>query len=136
MNRTKMNRMTPPKQNRPGRGTRQNAEKASWEPQESMNHSAGVKVLSRDYPRRVDAQGKSAQACARDIEHRDAAVASAEEAVVHIVRVNGVARNGVRRVKAVDSGALVGTCAHARSIEGGDTAIWSSKEAVVHIARI
>jgi hypothetical protein len=65
--------------------------------QEAVTHVAGVKVVSRDCPRRVDAVGEGAfkKACAgaRSINGCDSAVGGAQEAVKYEAGVKVSSRN-------------------------------------------
>ena len=109
--------------------------------QEAVVHIARINVGPRDRPRQVEDIEKKDQralagACTRawSIERREGAVLSAQEAVVHIARVNVESRDRPRRVDVPGEGALTRACARARNVERGDSTVASAQEAVGYVA--
>src|SRR4030095_6109273 len=91
----------------------------------------------------IDAKGKGALAgaCTRalNIEHGHSAVRSTQDAVTHIVRVNGSCRDrpcGVEASDGKNNGALAGAGARTRSVKCSDGAVRSAQETVSYIIRI
>jgi len=104
---------------------------------ETVKHIARVRVPSRDYPVRVDAQWVGAdRGRTWGIEGSKSALRVAREALIWNVqvRLGEEPFNRSCRVDAVNYGARAGSCARARSIDHGHGAVGSAHEAVRHIA--
>ena len=65
-----------------------------------------------------------------------ASLRAPQEAVIHVVIVDGVSRDRPLRVDIPYEGALAGACARARSVERGDLAVVIAHEAVSHTVRV
>src|SRR5207248_2921498 len=111
--------------------------------QEAVIHIACVNIDSSNPIHRIVAKRDCAlaRACARagNIERCDTTVGSAQDTVIHIVRIEGSCRDCSCGVKAIDgknNGALTGTCACVRSIKCSDGAVQSAQEAVTYAIRI
>jgi hypothetical protein len=102
-----------------------------------VEHSASVRVPSRDRACRVDAERACALAGAgpraRSVECGDTAVRSAQETVKHVASVRVASRDCPCRVDGERGCALAGTCTRARSIECGDGRLRVNKWRVVEI---
>src|SRR4030095_15945926 len=75
----------------------------------------------------------------RNIEGGHSSVRSAQDAVKHIVRVNGSCSDrpcGVEAIDGKNNGALAGACPRVRSIKRSDGAVRSAQEAVTYIASV
>ena len=109
-------------------------------PQEAVDHTLRVEVVSGDHPQVVvlERQGALAGfgAGAWSVERGDGAARSPQEAVIYTARVDVVSGNRPQIVEAVKRGPLAGFGAGAWSAVCGDGAVRSPQEAVTHTARV
>ena len=95
--------------------------------QEPVTHIVRVNIVSGDRTSRIVAKGDRAleRACARarNIERRNGALRSTDEAMNYIAGVEVLSRDHAGRIDVLWYAALTGAGAYARRVECGDSAV-------------